>query len=62
MSLKNGYTNSKIECPIYHKNFAKNYLTNHLKVKHSNCYGTDYWFKYSDRYKTLLADNKKSFV
>ena len=62
MTLEKEYINSKIECPICCKLLAKNYMTNHLKARHSNCYGTIFWEKYSDRYKKILEDNKKSFV
>lgn len=55
------YTNSKIECPICAKKYAKNYLTTHLKLIHSNCYGTDYWLRYLPKYEQILKDNKKLF-
>ena len=60
--MDKGYTNSKIECPICAKLLAKNYMTNHLKIRHSNCYGTIFWEKYSDRYRKILQDNKKTFT
>ena len=59
--MDKGYVNSKIECPICGKLLAKNYMTNHLKARHSNCYGTIFWEKYSEKYKKILADNKKMF-
>jgi len=55
------YTNSKIECPVCKKSFAKNYMLNHLKRRHGNCYGTEWWDRYSDRYKQIVSDNKKLF-
>jgi hypothetical protein len=60
--MDKGYINSKIECPICCKLLAKNYMTNHLKSRHSNCYGTIFWEKYSDRYNKILTDNKKMFA
>lgn len=61
MTLVKEYVNSKVECPICSKKLAKNYMTQHLKTRHSNCYGTIYWEKYSDRYKKILEDNRKLF-
>ena len=61
MVLSNEYTNSKVECPICCKKLSKNYLLTHLKSLHSNCYGTPFWNKYSDRYKKILDDNKNLF-
>ena len=55
------YVNSKIQCPICAKLLAKNYMTIHLKKQHSNCYGTIFWEKYSQRYQKILADNKKLY-
>lgn len=62
MPLDNGYINSKLECPICLKKLSKNYMLTHLKSRHSNCFGTPYWDKYSDRYKKIIEDNKKMFV
>ncbi len=62
MPLSEEYVNSKVECPICLKKLSKNYMLTHLKSRHSNCYGTPYWNKYSDRYKKILEDNKKLFV
>ena len=56
-----GYINSKIHCPICNKLLAKNYMKNHLKKQHSNCYGTMFWGKYSQRYKKILEDNKRLY-
>ena len=55
------YINSKIPCPICKKLLAKNYMNNHLKKQHSNCYGTIFWEKYSQRYKQILEDNKRLY-
>ena len=44
------------------KKLSKNYMLTHLKSRHSNCFGTPYWDKYSDRYKKIVEDNKKMFV
>ena len=57
----NAYVNSKICCPICNKLLAKNYMNIHLKKQHSNCYGTNFWDKYSKRYKEIIADNKKIY-
>ena len=56
-----GYKNSKIQCPVCNKLLAKNYVNNHLKKQHSNCYGTIFWEKYSQRYKQILMDNRKLY-
>jgi len=61
MTLDEGYINSRIDCPICLKKLSKNYMLTHLKSRHSNCYGTPYWDKYSERYKKILEDNKKIF-
>ena len=55
------YTNSKIECAICGKKLAKNYMLTHLKTTHKNCYGTDWWDKYSDKYEKIKRDNKNTF-
>ncbi len=62
MPLDDSYINSKLECPICNKKLSKNYMLTHLKSRHSNCFGTPYWDKYSDRYKKIVEDNKKMFV
>ena len=61
MVLDKEYVNSKIECPICAKKLSKNYMKEHLKTRHSNVYGKDYWLKYSDRYKKILEDNRKLY-
>mgnify|MGYP007117371779 CR=1 FL=1 len=61
MTLNENYTNSKLECVICMKKISKNYMLTHLKTRHSNCYGTPYWDKYSERYKKIIEDNKKLF-
>ncbi len=62
MPLDIGYINSKLNCPICNKLLSKNYMLTHLKSRHSNCFGTPYWDKYSERYKKIVDDNKKMFV
>ena len=61
MVLDKDYVNSKIECPICAKKLAKNYMKQHLKVRHSNAYGNDYWLRYSEKYNKILEDNKNIF-
>ena len=39
------YTNSKLECPVCSREFAKNYLSTHLSKQHANIYGTEDWEK-----------------
>ena len=37
------YINSKIECCVCKKDFAKNYILVHLQKQHNNIYGTKDW-------------------
>ncbi len=61
MVLDKDYVNSKIKCVVCGKVYAKNYMLTHLKTQHKNCYGTEWWDKYSKKYDEIIADNKKLF-
>lgn len=54
------YINSKIECPVCRRDFAKNYLMVHLKKQHSNIYGTDAWeqSRYNVNWNNIKVQHK----
>jgi len=62
MALDPDNTNSRVSCPVCGKIKSKNFLLTHIKTQHSNAYKTEFWDKYSVRYKQTLADNKKLFT
>jgi hypothetical protein len=54
------YINSKIECPVCKRDFAKNYLMVHLKKQHSNIYDTPLWenSRYSKNWDSIKKEHK----
>jgi phage FluMu protein Com len=55
------YVNSRIPCPICDKVLAKNYMTAHLKARHSNAYKTEWWDRYVKKYRETLKENREKF-
>tara|TARA_R100000951_G_scaffold6385_2_gene6514 strand:+ start:5914 stop:6120 length:207 start_codon:yes stop_codon:yes gene_type:complete len=57
------YINSKIECPVCRRDFAKNYLMVHLKKQHSNIYGTDAWdnSRYNKNWENIKIKHKSKW-
>ena len=54
------FINSKIECPVCTRTFAKNYLMNHLKNQHNNIFGTPAWDDsvYAKNFEKIKKDHK----
>lgn len=57
------YVNSKMECPVCRRDFAKNYLLVHLSKQHSNIYGTADWTGsvYAKNFEKIKADHRDSW-
>jgi len=57
------YINSKIECCVCSKNYAKNYILVHLTKQHSNIYGTPEWeaSRYAKKFIAIKEAHKKSW-
>jgi hypothetical protein len=51
------YINSKIECPVCKRDFAKNYILVHLQKQHNNIYGKPEWS--GSRYEQNFINIKK---
>lgn len=54
------YINSKIECPVCSRAFAKNYLLVHLTKQHTNIFGTKDWIgsKYEANFEKIKKEHK----
>jgi len=57
------YINSKMECPICKRDFAKNYLMVHLTKQHSNIYGTEQWWgsRYDKNFERIKKEHKSKW-
>ena len=57
----NNYVNSKLECPICKRLYAKNYMQQHLAMQHSNIYNTPAWetSRYFQNYIQIRENHKK---
>lgn len=58
--MSKDYINSKIECPVCKRDFAKNYLIVHLKKQHSNIYNTPQWetSRYNKNWEYIKKEHK----
>ncbi len=54
------YINSKVECPVCKRDYAKNYLNVHLQKQHSNIYGTEAWStsRYAINFENIKQNHK----
>ncbi len=54
------YINSKMECPICKRDFAKNYLMVHLSKQHSNIYNTEAWWdsRYNKNFERIKKEHR----
>jgi hypothetical protein len=55
------YINSKIECCVCTKHYAKNYILVHLTKQHANIYGTPEWetSRYAKKFIAIKEAHKK---
>ena len=58
--MDKNYINSKIECPICKRDFAKNYILVHLQKQHNNIYNTPAWegSRYEENFIKIKKDHK----
>ena len=58
--MSKDYINSKIECPVCKRDFAKNYLIVHLKKQHANIYNTPQWetSRYNKNWEYIKKEHK----
>lgn len=59
--MNKDYVNSKIECPVCKRDFAKNYIMVHLNKQHSNIYGTEAWdtSRYAENFDKIKKNHKE---
>jgi len=57
------FINSKLECPVCKRDYAKNYMKVHLQKQHKNIFGTPQWknSQYEVRFQNIKEKHKDFF-